>query len=85
MGLTDCQAHLFLTGDAEETGTKNSGLYRSRTIIPGGRKSSARDFRRRRFHGFAVRFRCAELDIHCAHINHQLRGDEAQRDEDFVD
>ena len=24
------------------------------------------------------------LDIHCAHINHQLRTDEAQRDEDFV-
>jgi tRNA(Ile)-lysidine synthase len=24
------------------------------------------------------------LDICCAHINHQLRGDEAQRDEDFV-
>lgn len=24
------------------------------------------------------------LDILCAHINHQLRGDEAQRDEDFV-
>jgi len=25
-----------------------------------------------------------QLDICCAHINHQLRGDEAQRDEDFV-
>ena len=24
------------------------------------------------------------LDVHCAHINHQLRTDEAQRDEDFV-
>jgi tRNA(Ile)-lysidine synthase len=24
------------------------------------------------------------LDIYCAHINHQLRADEAQRDEDFV-
>ena len=24
------------------------------------------------------------LDIHCAHINHQLRSNEAQRDEDFV-
>jgi tRNA(Ile)-lysidine synthase len=24
------------------------------------------------------------VEIHCAHINHQLRGDEAQREEDFV-
>lgn len=29
-------------------------------------------------------FTMLHLDICCAHINHQLRGDEAQKDEDFV-
>jgi tRNA(Ile)-lysidine synthase len=42
--------------------------------ISGGADSSAL------LHVLAV----LRLDVHCAHINHQLRTDEAQRDEDFV-